>query len=154
MQTYLQGKSYLKGLTSRFSTPPPAPITPAPPAPITPAVKREEKFSGYGLTQEENNLIASKLKEIREGTKVFVVPHLKKLLDLYLEDFDNITDASLGSYVVEGLIPMLTQSRVDLQYLEERGYDIRSIVERGEKRSEQKRKNQAKTRKNRKTRRR
>ena len=57
---------------------------------------------------------------------------------MYLEDFDNITDASLGSYVVEGLIPMLTQSRVDLQYLEERGYDIRSIVERGEKRSEQK----------------
>lgn len=145
MQSYLQGKSYLKGLTSRFSTPPPAPITPV--------VKEKTKFFRYGLTEEEINLIISKFKEFRKGNEVFVIPHLKKLVDVFLKDMDEMDDNMLGEYL-ETINPMLTQSKMDLQYLEQRGYEIEDLIKKGKQRMEQKRKNQAKSRKNRKTRRR
>ena len=165
-------QGYLQGLSSRFSPPsisfPKSPVysttppTTPPSSPVfstTPVVKEKKKFSGYGLTEQENNLIISKFKEFRKGNEVFVIPHLKKLVDVFLKDMDEMDDNMLSQFL-ETINPMLTQSKMDLQYLEQRGREIEDLIEKGKKRMEQKRRNQAKTpttrksRKNRKTRRR
>ena len=127
MDTYLKGKSYLQGLTSRFT---------APPAPITPVVKEEKekkRFSGYGLNEQENILVASKLDEIRKGNSAFVLPHLNKLVDVFLKDIHTVDDNMLASYL-EVLNPMFTQSKMDLQYLEERGREIEDLIIKGKER--------------------
>jgi proteasome assembly chaperone (PAC2) family protein len=72
---------------------------------------------------------------------------------------DEMDDNMLSQYL-ETINPMLTQSKMDLQYLEQRGREIEDLIKKGKERIEQKRRNQSKTpisrksRKNRKTRRR
>jgi len=167
-------QGYLQGLSSRFTPPtisfPKSPIfsttpTPTPPTtppsspvfPTTPVLKKQEKYSGYGLTEEENNLVTSKLGEIREGNRLFVLPNLKELLDVFLEGIDTMPNFMLVASC-ELLPKLLAKSRIDLEYIEERAYEINEIIQKGKKNFNKKMKEQkmkeGNPRKNRKTRRR
>ena len=99
----------------------------------------------------ENDLIASELKEFRKANKVFVVPNLKELSYAFLDDLDNIDDSKLVTYMV-GINSMLTRSKVNLEYLQEKAHGIERMIDKGEERLKQRRRNQAKTHTNRKSR--